>query len=294
MGKIIAIGIVFILIVAGVFLTLFLLSSESKLILSDKLNSFRYNILGVETVNISGEIEPEIPLINSPLRYLGVLQKIPINSDQFVAVIESGFYTVKGVAVIDHKNRFVSWLPEVKITSSKGDWSSAGEVLDWWRFGYLDNDETTKELAVQFGIAGTASVHPFYLYTYKRGKDFELLLKLIEASNQIDIADLDSDGNKEIIHDYSISGIGKLERDLLRWKDIWKIENGEVKRVNNQFPHLYQSLKEIHVLGLTKKEWEPDARRYYPILRCLKEKADLTSSGILVGIDDCRGLLHNT
>lgn len=269
MGKIIAIGTSSILLIIS-------------LLLLDKLHLIWIN-----------EIKSETPLITNPLPELGIQQRLPISPTQFVAVINHTIYPVKGLAIIDEQDRFISWLPQGEITPlGIGEWNSMGDVLDWWRFGYLDEDDKTEELAVQFGIAGTALVHPFYLYTYDERKGFKLLLKLTDASSQTYIADLDSDGNKEIIHDYSISGIGKLERDLLRWKDIWKLEKRGVRKVNNQYPQMYQSLKEIHTLGLTKKEWAPDVSWYYPILRCLKKKAELTISGTLTEIDGCRKLLN--
>lgn len=243
-----------------------------------------------ETVVIENEEKPKKPLKNSPFYYLGIFKKIPLSTDRNISIINHAVFSGLGVAVVDDNDNFVTWLPGSELRYRKeGELEYAGEVFDWWLYEDLDNDGK-KELAIQFGIAGTAMVHPSYLYSYD-GNNFALLLKLFESSSNTEIRDLNEDGVKEIIHDYSIFGIGKLERDLLRWKDIWRLENGIPIKVNHQFPQEYQSLIDLYNLALNKKEWEPDAKSYYPIIRCLKQKAELIIQGKSTNIDNCRELL---
>lgn len=247
-------------------------------------------IKGAKTILIGDEIEPRNPLKNSPFDHLGVYKKITVDSNKDVALINHAVYSGLGIALTDQRNKFISWLPEANLKYiGGGELEYAGETFDWWVFDNLDND-MNKELAIQLGIIGTAGVSPFYLYSYEENK-FKLLLRLFESSSKTEIKDLDEDGVKEIIHDYSIFGIGKLERDLLRWKDIWRLEDGRPVKVNHQFPEEYQELIDLHQLALTKKEWEPDAQSYYPVLRCLKEEAELTTQGRPVDIEECRELL---
>lgn len=243
----------------------------------------------IETVVVDGEEKPKKPLKNSPLHYLGIFEKIPLSANRNVSLINHAVFSGLGIAVVDDTNNFVTWLPESELTYiGEGTLEYAGETLDWWVFKDLNNDKR-RELAIRFGNTGTAMVHPFYLYSYD-GIKFELLLKLANSSSKTETKDLDGDGSQEIIHEFSLSGIGKLERDLLRWKDIWRLEDGKPVKVNHQFPREYQELIDLHQLTLTKKEWEPDAKSYYPTLRCLKEKAELTTQGKLASIEDCQEL----
>jgi hypothetical protein len=239
-------------------------------------------VLGTE----SGE--KYLLLKNSPVNPLIIDQTINLGKQKQVASVYHLFDSISGLAIIDYKNNFLEWLPEGEILSSRFHRWSPGDHLDWFR---LDNLDSNRELLVQYTNTGTAGVHPFYLYSYD-GNKFELLLKLVNPSSKTEIGDLDGDGNQEIIHEFSLSGSGKLERDLLRWKDIWRLEDGKPVKVNQQFPQEYQELVDLYRVALTKREWEPDAKPYYPILRCLEEKAELTMQGKLVEIKECRELLR--
>ena len=228
---------------------------------------------------------------NSPVGALVIEKTINLGNRRQLAHVYHLTESVSGLAIVDYQNNFIEWVQEGTPTIENDDFRKPGEYLEWFRFDQLDNHYVDRELLVQYGNTGTAGVHPFYLYSYD-GKDFRLLLKLVEASNQTEIRDLDGDDIGEIIHSYSLSGIGKLERDLLRWKDIWRLENGKPIKVNHQFPEEYQELIDLHQLALTKKEWEPDVKSYYPTLRCLKEKAELTTQGRAADTEECQELLR--
>lgn len=244
-----------------------------------------------DRIIISGEARPEVLLRNAPLKYSGIVEEISLSDDITVALIDHAVYSGLGLALIDKQDNFIKWLTDAQLKYlGKGQLESAGEVLDWWILEDFDRDNK-KELAIRFGIAGTAMVHPFYLYSYD-GNNFKLLLKLVEASSKAGVRDLDGDGHQEITHDFSISGIGKLERDLLRWKDIWRLEDGRPVKVNSQFPQEYKDLIDLYNLALNKKEWIPDVSYYYPILECLKEKAEATIQKKQVEIKECQELLR--
>jgi hypothetical protein len=280
----------------GVSILVILVLSISAFVLFNDNVNFQLipndgEIKGVKTVVVSGKTKPENPLKNSPFYYLGIFKKIPLTANRSVALINHAVFSGLGVAIIDDHSNFITWLPEAELKYiGEGTLEYAGEILDWWVFKDLDNDNK-KDLAVQFGNTGTAMVHPFYLYSYD-GSNFRLLLKLVEASSKTEIRDLDKDWPEEIVHSYSISGIGKLERDLLRWKDIWRLENGKVIKVNYQFPQEYKELIKLYNLALNKKGWEPDAKPYYPTIRCLKNKAQFTIQGKTVDIKNCRELMR--
>lgn len=255
------------------------------------LSGTREEIKGVGTIVVDGKIKPEVPLESSPSYYLGIFKQIPLSDNKNIALINHAVYSGLGIALTDKNNSFVEWLPEAELKYfGEGDSKYAGETLDWWVFKDLDNDDR-KELAIRFGDTGTAMIHPFYLYSFN-GNKFDLLLKLVNSASETEIKDLDNDGEQEIIYEFSLSGGGKLERDLLRWKDIWRLEDGKPVKVNDQFPHEYQDLVELYQLTLTKEEWEPYAKSYHPTLRCLREKVELTIQGELVEIEGCRELLR--
>lgn len=229
-------------------------------------------------------------LENSPIDPLNIERTINLGNHRQLAHVYHPLDSVSGLAIIDYENNFLKWLPGGAILSRSFRPRSPGEYLSWFRFHTLDDTYGVSEFLVQYANPGTAGVHPFYLYSYD-GSDFNLLLKLVEASNKVAIRDLDSKWPDEIVHTYSISGIGKLERDLLRYKDIWRLEDGKLVKVNHQFPQEYQELLDLYQLALTKKEWEPGASGYYPILQCLKEKAERTMAKEPAGIEECRELL---
>lgn len=230
---------------------------------------------------------------NSPINPLVIDQTINLGNQRQLASVYYLARSLSGLVLIDYQNNFLEWLPEAKIvpTIPPSRSEAPGDHLQWLRFDELDDVYTTgRELLVQYANPGTAGVHPFYLYSYD-GRHFELLVKLIEASNQVEIRDLDGVWPDEIIHSYSISGIGNRERNLLRFKDIWRLQDGKPIKINHLFPQEYQELIDLHTLALTKKEWEPDVGFYYPVLRCLREKAELTFQGKETDITECQEIL---
>lgn len=246
----------------------------------------------VETLYPGGRKLPERPLRKAPLSYLGITKELVLDSDYNVALIQHPVYPGAGLALIDHQDNFISWLPESSlVTQSPGQLESPGEVLDWWSLESLDGN-TRMELAVQYGVAGTALVHPFYLFSYNKGVGFRVLLQLIDASSGTKLVDLDKDGRKEIIHEYSLSGIGKAERDLLRWKDIWRLEDGGYTKISHFFPEEFVDLVRLHSGALTNKEWEDDISSYYPTLLCLQDAGQQLMRGRPVGIEGCQSILN--
>jgi len=245
------------------------------------------SVLGIESE------EKYLLLKNSPVNPLNIEQTINLGGQRQLAYVYHLFHSLSGLAIIDYDNNFLEWLPEAQIvpTTPPSRREAPGDHLQWLRFDDLDDTYGARELLVQYTNPGTAGVHPFYLYSYD-GNNFKLLLKLVEASNKIEVRDLDDKWPKEIVHEYSLSGGGNLERSLLRWKDIWRVERGKPVKVNYQFPREYQELVDFYQLALTKKEWEPDVRSFYPVLHCLKEKAGLTIQGRPTDIEDCRELLR--
>lgn len=227
-------------------------------------------------------------LQNSPVKPLSIKNTINLGENRQVASVYNPLASLSGLALIDYENNFIEWLPEGAPSLRDNYFPAPGEYLDWFRFDNLGGSSTGggSYFLVQYANTGTAGVHPFYLYLYGKGR-FKLVLKLIENSNNIEIRDLDGDIKEEIVHEYSLSGNGKMERDLFRWKDIWKLDGALPVKVNHLFPREYDALIGLYNLALTKKEWEPDVHFYYPVLECLKEKASLTGHGQKVGVEEC-------
>lgn len=239
------------------------------------------------TIEIGNEIFPKNPVLNAPVPYLDILEQINLNEYTNISQVSHSVYSGTGLMLTDQNNVFVSWLPESELIYKKGvKVKSLGDVLDLWSFEDLDNDNN-KELTAQFAFAGTASVHPFYLYSYQNG-EFKLLLKLSEARSSTQVIDLDNDGTKEIVYKYALSGSGNRERETLRWKDIWRLESGKAVKVNNQFSAEYKELIPIYDEALTTEENKDFYQFDYPVYRCLKEKAELNISGQFADAEDCR------
>jgi len=234
-----------------------------------------------------------ILLQSSPHRDFAIWDNLQFDSTTRISSIIHIPSSVLGIALVDKQNNFISWLPEAEI---KFDYDNlgvigAGDHLYWWGFEDIDKDNNN-EFYAQFAYAGTAGVYPFYLYTYKN-KKFTLLLKLIEARSKAEVIDLDNDGIKEIVYKYALSGSGNRERETLRWKDIWRIEDGKPVKVNNQFPDEYKELIPIYDKALTT-QYNKDFYEFdYPVYRCLKEKAELNINGQFVDAESCKGILRN-
>jgi len=225
---------------------------------------------------------------NYPIVSFSIEKTINLGKGKRLAQVYHVFDSISGLAVIDYADNFIEWLPIGKPFFRDDYFPVPGEILDWLRFDNLGGSakDGGTYLLAQFANTGTAGVHPFYVYSYG-DSGFRLILNLVESSSTVEIGDLNDDIKDEIIHDYSIAGIGKIERDLLRWKDIWRLEGETPVRVNSLFPQEYQSLINLYDLALTKKEWVPDVTFYYPVIRCLKGKAELTIKNNLVGPESC-------
>lgn len=224
-------------------------------------------------------------LQNSPHIDFAVWKNLKLDSTTKVSAIIHIPSSSLGLAVIDDQNNFIRWLPSAEIKDGN-DWPKGiGDHLDWWGFEDI-NGGNNNEFYAQFAFAGTASVHPFYLYSYKNG-EFKLLLKLSEARSKAEVIDLDNDGIKEIVYKYALSGSGNRERETLRWKDIWRLENGKPIKVNNQFPDEYKELIPIYDRSLTSKYNEDFYESDYPVYKCLKEKALQNISGQFADAKEC-------
>jgi len=244
------------------------------------------------TIEVGDETFPKNPVLNAPVPYLDILEQINLDEHIRITEIRHSIYPGRALVLTDENNIFVSWLPESELVYYKGiSAKSLGDVMDWWSFEDIDKDNH-KELVAQFGIAGSAGVHPFYLYTYKNG-EFTLLFKLVEAKSKAEIIDLDNDGTKEIIYKYALSGSGNRERETLRWKDIWRIENGKPVKVSNQFPNEYKELIPIYDEILTSMYNAELSFRDYEVYLCLKEKAELNINGQFADAESCRKIYNN-
>lgn len=254
----------------------------TKLPFPDKLDN--NSILGVSSD------KNYVLLQNSPHIDFAVWKNLKLDSTTKVSAIMHIPSSSLGLAVIDDQNNFIRWLPSAEIKDGN-DWpKSIGEHLDWWGFEDIDGDNNN-EFYAQFAFAGTAGVHPFYLYSYKND-GFKLLLKLSEARSKAEGIDLDNNGTKEIVYGYALSGSGNRERETFRWKDIWRLENGIPIKVNNQFPNEYKELIPIYERSLTSKYnqdfYEPD----YPVYTCLKEKALQNISGQFADAKECKEIYY--
>lgn len=240
--------------------------------------------LNKKTIKIDGLKLPVNPLKNRPFPYLGIHSETFLSTHQRLALINHAIYPGLGIALIDNQDRFIKWLPEGELELlEKGELKSAGEVFNWWQVKSL-NGRYRDVIVIQFGITGTARVSPFYLYT-KHGENWKLALKLVEASSRTEIRDINEDGTAEIVHHFSLSGSGKLERDLLRWKNIWQVDEGRAVLVNHKFPQEFEYLIDFYDHSLNTY---PDATRYESVFACLEKKAQLIINGQNVNQKECR------
>ncbi len=232
-------------------------------------------------------------LQNSPHIDLAIWNNLQFDSTTRISSIMHIPNSVLGLAITDNQDDFISWLPEteIKFDYDNLEVTGAGDHLYWWGFEDLDNGNNN-EFYAQFAFAGTAGVHPFYLYSYKND-EFKLLLKLSEARSSAEIIDLDNDGAKEIIYKYALSGSGNRERETLGWKDIWRIENGKSVKVNNQFPNEYKELIPIYDDTLKLMYNAELSFRDYEVYLCLKEKAELNISGQFADAEDCKEIYRS-
>lgn len=243
------------------------------------------------TIEIGSETFPKNPVLDAPVPYLDILKQTNLNENTNISQVSHAAYSGTGLILADKNDVFLSWLPEGELIYKDGiSIKSLGDVLDWWGFEDIDEDRN-KEFYAQFGIAGTASVHPFYLYSYKND-EFKLLLKLSEARSKAEVIDLDNNGTKEIVYRYALSGSGNRERETLRWKDIWRLENGKPIKVNNQFPNEYKELIPIYDRALTSKYNEDFYKPDYPVYTCLKEKALQNMSGQFADAKECKEIYY--
>ncbi len=243
----------------------------------------------ISTKGVDEKTFPKTPVLNTPEPYLDILEQINVDKNRKISYVSHTVYSGTGLILTDKNNVFISWLPESELIYNKGiKVHSLGDVMDWWIFEDIDKDDN-QELAVQSVFVGTAGVHPFNLYSYQNG-EFILLLKLVEARSSAEVIDLDKDGIKEIVYKYALSGSGNLERSTLRWKDIWRIENGELIKVNNQFPNEYKELIPIYDEALNSHYNDDFYKPYYPVYRCLKDKAELNINGQFADVESCRGI----
>lgn len=225
---------------------------------------------------------------NYPTTSFSIEKTINLGKGKRLAQVYHIFDSISGLAVIDYADNFIEWLPEGKPFFRDGYFPVPGEIMEWFRLDSLGGSakDGSTYLLAKFASVGMSGAAPFYVYSYTGG-GFRLILKLVEDSSLTEIRDLDGDVKEEIVHEYSIAGLGRLERDLLRWKDIWRLEGEAPVRVNNLFPQEYKSLVNLYNLALTKEEWIPDVSFYYPVIRCLKEKAELTIKNNLVDVAPC-------
>lgn len=246
----------------------------------------------ISTKGVDEKTFPKNPVLNTPEPYLDILEQINVDKNRKISYVSHTVYSGTGLILTDKNNVFISWLPESELIYHKGiKVHSLGDVMDWWIFEDIDKDNN-QELAMQSVFVGTAGVHPFYLYLYQN-KVFTLLLKLTEARSNTEVIDLDKDGIQEIVYKYALSGSGNLERETLRWKDIWRIENSRPVKVNNQFPNEYKELIPIYDKSLTSQYNDDFYKPYYPVYQCLKEKAELNISRQFADAESCKEILRN-
>gem|GEM_PF-3709288 len=240
------------------------------------------------TIETGGEIYPKNPVFNAPIDYLDILKKINLSPHTNLSLVRHAMFSGAGLAITDDKDVFINWIPEGELAFKQGSIidNSLGDVLYWWKFEDLDANNT-QEFMAEFGIAGSSFTHPFHLYSYNNGK-FTLLLKLIKASSKTEVKDLNNDGQKEIIHQFSLSGSGAFDKATLRWKDIWRLKDGNPVKVNNEFPEQYPELLDIYKEPLLSEE----QKFFHPVFLCLKEKVESNINGILADSEDCANILH--
>lgn len=225
----------------------------------------------------------------------GVSTNLPANTEilqikqlpdyQFVAVIKHNAFDGLGIALLDKDYHFKDWLSGAKPIFWK---EYPGEHLDWWNLEDINND-SNQELAIQFSLTGTSGTHPFYLYQYN-GNSFELLLKLEEGKSSTDLADLNSDGIKEILYSFVLDSTGYLGRTLTPWKEIWAWQEGKYQLANNLFPIVYQEMIIKYEKLLENSQQDSLSQPYQPTIECLKMKGQSNINGVLADGKECRSL----
>ena len=217
-----------------------------------------------------------------------ITNTLQLDQERSLVSVYHPFKSISAIAIVENNNYFIQWLGQENPHLRDGYFPTPGEYVKFFGFQELDGSAKTREFVVQFTNTGTARVHPWYVYAYDEGR-FSLLLQLIESDNIITISDLDNNGVKEIIHNYSIYGIGSLERKALRWTDIWNIREGKAQKVNAMFPNQYQELFEYYSQVIANSP-EDLIDSYKAVIDCLRDNTLSVIQGEEVLIDECENV----
>lgn len=219
-----------------------------------------------------------------------VYQAERLNSESRLAFVRHPLYPAVGLSVIDNLDNIKYFLEgsELKETTPYGEIKGPGEYVKWLEVGDFDGDGM-KEIAVQYIVSGSGLFHPFYVYK-ESGESFRLLLKRNDGVSQAKLIDLNDDGKKEILYSYVIDASGAGPRDWTVWKEVWGWREGGLELVSHKFPAIYKNLILFYDHLLTDPDPDSWLKDYYPMIECLKDKAETNIYGTLADIKTCRDI----
>lgn len=206
-----------------------------------------------------------------------IIEKIQLNKNQYVAILQDMGSNQIGVALLDKKMRLKEWLPQAEILSPEEKDLIKGDHFEWWKMEDINKDDL-KEIAIQLQYVGPGRTHIFYLYQEKNNK-FNLLLFFDDGDSNTELKDLNGDGIQEIEHSFSLDCTGMAGRQLTPWKEVYFWKEGKYQKANHLFSEIYQELLKTYDSFLVEKD-DPSIIFYQPIINCLKEKAQLNSQGV--------------
>lgn len=223
-------------------------------------------------------------------RELKIHRSDRLDSENSLAFVYYENYPAVGLSVIDNSDSIKYFLEggELKETAPYGEIKGPGEYVKWMEVGDFDGDKK-KEIVVQYIVSGTGLFHPFYVYKEK-DNSFRLLLKRNDGVSEAQLTDLNNDGKKEILYAYSVDATGAGPRAWSVWKEVWGWKEGELELASHKFPSVYKNLILFYDHLLADPDPDSWLKSYYPMIECLKARANTNVSGTLAEVKTCRDL----
>lgn len=267
------------------FLSLFSLLIINVLLSPHKTQPGRSG--GPTTLSQGGEGEKTLGIATQPFIGSTIHKAERLDPESRLAFIRHPLYPAVGLSVIDNLENIKYFLEGSELRETPdGEIEGPGEYVKWMKVGDFDGDKK-KEIAVEYIVSGSGLFHPFYIYK-ENGNSFRLLLKRNDGVSGAQLTDLDNDGKKEILYAYSVDASGVGPRDWTLWKEVWGWKAGELELMSHEYPSIYRNLVLFYDYLLTDPNPDSWLKDYYPMIECLKDKAEVNISGTLADVKTCR------